>query len=185
MKHKASAFKGGDELTGLKEFGEVFGSITLSQVVTFLIAVTFIVVCTVKVTKAVVQLAINRHDEKQAQKARDEEIVEALKAVKEYPKWHDQSKDIQRKFTEEIANLNNRLTKMEDDTKRRERNKTRDRLLQFYRHYGDPEKNPSGTWHRMEAETFREMCDDYIRDEGNGFIHKEVKPVMDRLTVID
>ena len=63
---------------------------------------------------------------------------------------------------------------MENDLKRRERNKLRARLLQSYRFYTNPERNPSQSWTRMEAEAFWELFRDYEDANGNGYIHTEV-----------
>lgn len=72
---------------------------------------------------------------------------------------------------------------MEDDQRRRERNKLRARLLESYRFYTNPEKNASQSWTRMEAEAFWELFHDYEEAGGNGYIHSEVQPAMERLTI--
>lgn len=61
-----------------------------------------------------------------------------------------------------------RLTKTEEDTQRRERNKLRDRLLQNYRHYVNKETNPSHSWTQMESEAFWELFKKYEAAGGNG-----------------
>ena len=80
---------------------------------------------------------------------------------------------------------NERLRKMEDAQMKLERNKLRDRLLQSYRFYTDKEKNPTLSWSRMEAEAFWELFGEYEERGGNGFVHTEVQPAMNRLTVVE
>ena len=89
---------------------------------------------------------IKKHD---ADKLRDEQLQEALTAVRKYPEYRKQSIQIQHELEDEncavrkdIQALTKRIEKMEEDTKRRERNKIRDRLLQNYRYYTNTETNP-------------------------------------------
>ena len=74
---------------------------------------------------------------------------------------------------------------MEEQNKRRERNKLRDVLLQNYRYFTNKETNPSQTWTRMESEAFWELFKDYEDAGGNGYIHSTVLPEMERLIVIE
>ena len=74
---------------------------------------------------------------------------------------------------------------MEKDTKRRERNKLRDRLLQNFRYFTSKEKNPLQAWTRMEAEAFWELFKDYEDVDGDGYVHSEVQPAMNLLEVIE
>ena len=78
-----------------------------------------------------------------------------------------------------------RLKQMEERMNLRDRNKLRDLLLQNYRYYTNPEKNPSGSWTRMEADAFWALFHDYEDAGGDGFMHTDVQPAMERLTVID
>jgi hypothetical protein len=78
-----------------------------------------------------------------------------------------------------------RLIEMEEQNKKRERNKLRDRLLQNYRYYTNIETNPSQTWTEMESEVFWEMFKDYEEAGGNGYMHSTVLPEMERLIVVE
>ena len=40
-------------------------------------------------------------------------------------------------------------------------------------------------WTSMEAEAFWELFKDYENMDGNGYVHSEVQPAMNRLEVID
>ena len=78
-----------------------------------------------------------------------------------------------------------KIAEMEEDSKRRERNKLQDRLLQSYRYYTNTERNPEQTWTKMEAEAFWELFGDYERLNGDGYMHTVVQPAMNKLTVIE
>ena len=67
---------------------------------------------------------------------------------------------------------------MEEENRRRERNKLRDRILQSYRYYTSPEKNPMRAWSEMEADAFWKIFKDYEDLDGDGYVHSEVQPAM-------
>ena len=119
----------------------------------------------------------------ESEKKRDEQLHEALEAVRKYPEYRRKS-EIQALRKSQEENME-RLVAMEELTKRRERNKLRDRLLQNYRFYTNPETNPNMSWTRMESEAFWELFRDYEDAGGNGYVHTEVLPAMERLTVIE
>lgn len=78
-----------------------------------------------------------------------------------------------------------RLDRMEEVNTKRERNRTRDKLLQLYRYYTNPESNPSKSWTRMESEAFWEIFGDYEEAGGDGYMHTVVQPAMNALNIID
>lgn len=172
-------------MTGLDEFKEVFGSITVLSVVEFALAILFCYLIYRKVSKYL----IGRYE---AVKKKDEQLKIALDAVSKYPEYRAQSIKIQKELQSEIDALRSaqneqidRLKKMEDDQTRRERNQLRDRLLQSYRYYTDPACNPAGVWNSMEAEAFWEMFSDYEDAGGDGYMHSDVQPAMNLLKVVE
>lgn len=172
-------------MTGLDEFKEVFGSITVLSVVEFALAILFCYLIYRKVSKYL----IGRYE---AVKKKDEQLKIALDAVSKYPEYRAQSIKIQKELQSEIDALRSaqneqidRLKKMEDDQTRRERNRLRDRLLQSYRYYTDPACNPAGVWNSMEAEAFWEMFSDYEDAGGDGYMHSDVQPAMNLLKVVE
>lgn len=172
-------------MTGLDEFKEVFGSITVLSVVEFALAILFCYLIYRKVSKYL----IGRYE---AVKKKDEQLKIALDAVSKYPEYRAQSTKIQKELQSEIDALRSaqneqidRLKKMEDDQTRRERNRLRDRLLQSYRYYTDPACNPAGVWNSMEAEAFWEMFSDYEDAGGDGYMHSDVQPAMNLLKVVE
>ena len=178
-------------MKGLEEFLSVFGDLTVQDVLLALIAVAFLF----SGYKKIKDLIVKTYEEK---KKRNEDLQEALKATRKYPEYRAQSLEIQKKLTEEIQGLkdsqkelrdsqkelSDHLKKVEERDTRRECNKTRDRLLQSHRYYTNPETNPSQSWTEMEADAFWAMFKDYEEDGGDGYMHTEVQPDMQRLTVI-
>ena len=60
----------------------------------------------------------------------------------------------------------------------------RETLLQAYRYYTSDSTNPSKKWTEIEASAFWEQYDTYKEHGGNGYMESEVKPAMNRLTVV-
>jgi len=176
---------GGAELITWQSFIDAFGNITVLDVAIFIAAIVFLILCYRKVK----DYLIAKHD---ADKLRDEQLQEALTAVRKYPEYRKQSIQIQHELEDEncavrkdIQALTKRIEKMEEDTKRRERNKIRDRLLQNYRYYTNTETNPTQSWSRMEADAFWELFKEYEENGGDGYMHSEVQPAMNKLTIIE
>lgn len=176
---------GGAELITWQSFIDTFGNITVLDVAIFIAAIVFLVL----IYRKVRDYLIKKHD---ADKLRDEQLQEALTAVRKYPEYRKQSIQIQHELEDEncavrkdIQALTKRIEKMEEDTKRRERNKIRDRLLQNYRYYTNTETNPTQSWTRMEADAFWELFKEYEENGGDGYMHSEVQPAMNKLTIIE
>ena len=176
---------GGAELITWQSFIDTFGNITVLDVAIFIAAIVFLVL----IYRKVKDYLIKKHD---ADKLRDEQLQEALTAVRKYPEYRKQSIQIQHELEDEncavrkdIQALTKRIEKMEEDTKRRERNKIRDRLLQNYRYYTNTETNPTQSWSRMEADAFWELFKEYEENGGDGYMHSEVQPAMNKLTIVE
>jgi hypothetical protein len=172
-------------IKGLDEFLKIFGDITILHAVEVICALVFLYF----VYKKASDFLIQQHE---AQKLKDAQLKEALDGVHKYPEYRKQSLEIQKELKGEISSLRNnqeeimqRLVEVEEQNKRREPNKLRDRLLQNYRYYTNIERNPSQTWTRMESEAFWEMFKDYEEAGGNGYIHSDVLPAMERLIVVE
>ena len=196
-------------MKGLDEFLELFGDITVSQIVTGIFAIVFMFFI-YKQVKKYFDEKIKAHNERiEIEKKRDADIQEALTAVRKYPEYRQQSIKIQellerenqetRKqsikiqalLEEEIQELRvmiqedkQRIARVEEQEKRRERNKLKDMLLQHYRYYTNKERNPHQTWTQMEAEAFWDLFRDYEDLGGNGYMHTVVQPEMERLIIV-
>lgn len=166
-------------------FMDFFGNITVKDVALFVAAVAFLIACYRKIS----DYLMKRHD---AEKLKGEQLTEALEAVRKYPEYRQQSIAVQQKLEKENAQTRemlketiSRLTKIEEDSKRRERNKCRDRLLQNFRYFSSKEKNPMLAWTRMESESFWELFKDYEEMDGDGYVHTDVQPAMNQLEIIE
>lgn len=180
------------DVVGLEQFLELFGNVTITGIVTFVLAIFF----GYRIYKEVVKfldnkknLAIQKHE---AEKKKDEQLKSVLEEVSKYPEYREQSRAIQKEFRDEIDGLRvtqqsiqDTLKDMQERQDRRERNKLRNKLLQSYRYYTDLEKNPSQSWTRMESEAFWALFKDYEDAGGDGYMHTVVQPAMSLLKVID
>ena len=172
-------------MSGSKEFLELFGNITVSQVVYVIMAIVFLIM----VYRKVSDYLYKRHD---AEQEKDKRVKEALEAASHYPEYRKQSMEIQQKLTQEMKDINatledhtKRLAKMENDIKKRETNKLRDTLVRNYTYYTNKEKNPLQAWTKMESEAFWDLFSDYEDMGGDGYMHTVVQPAMLQLHVVD
>lgn len=168
----------------LDAFLGVFGSMTIAQFVMIISAVIFLWA----VYKKVSDYLMKKHD---AAQVKDAQIKEALDAAKKYPEYRQQSIKIQEHLENEIQVLSvkfmelaERLTKVEEQNKKKECNKLRDILIERYRYYTDKERNPSQSWTVMESEAFWSLFRDYEEAGGNDYMHTHVQPEMERLKVV-
>ena len=172
-------------MTGLEEFLKTFGDLTVANVIYIIMSIIFLVFIYRKFS----DYLIKRHD---AEEEKDKQVKEALEAVSKYPEYRRQSVEIQQKLESEMQEIRNaieghtkRLEKMENDSKKREINKLRNTLLQNYKYYTDKTKNPLQAWTKMESEAFWDLFGDYEDMGGNGYMHTEVQPTMQLLTVVE
>lgn len=169
----------------LDEFLAMFGDLTISKISMFILACVFLY----SIYNVIKNYFISKHE---AQKQKDEELKEALEAARKYPEYRKQSIKIQKALEEQIKELRSmlqddheRLVRVEEQERRRECNRLRDTLLQNYRYYTNKETNQSQSWTRMEAEAFWDLFKDYEDLGGDGYMHTEVQPAMERLLVIE
>lgn len=176
----------------LDQFLFVFGDVTISELFTFILAIFFLYAIYKEIKK------FNDAKLKEQQKIEEEKnnqkkmICEAWEITQKYPAYHQQSIDIRNGLKKEIQEMRDdfaiilkRLNEIEEQNKKRECSKLRDMLLQNYRYYTNINQNPSQSWTRMEAEAFWELFREYEEAGGNGYMHSEVQPAMERLSVIE
>lgn len=127
-----------------------------------------------------------------AYQKREEELQKALQQVAQYPKWREQSIEIQEKINKQLTELakkqtetSEKLDEMEKDRKAGELNKLQAQLLSSYHYYTNKYKNPQLAWSRMESKSFWDSFGDYEKLGGDGFMHSEVQPAMNRLEEIE
>lgn len=172
-------------MTGQNEFVEFFGKFTVADVIQIGLAIAFLVVLYKKFRAE----TIKKHDH---DVDLEKKVDEAHDATEKYPEYRKRSIEIQQELKGEIKDIktsmqdfSERLEKLENSIRKREMNKLRDRLIQSYNYYANPDINPSATWTKMEAEAFWELFRDYEELGGDGYMHTDVEPAMRRLIVVD
>lgn len=179
-------------MNGLDEFLQVFGDVTVADIVKWIFIFIFLFkIC--KELKRNVDNKIEEHNQKEKQEKEDRRKLEvSYNATQKYPEYRKQSIEMQKKLEAEIqvlkdgqAMLMKRFEEIAEQNKKRDCNKLRDMLLQSYRYYTNKTQNPSQSWTRMEAEAFWDLFRDYEDLGGDGYMHTEVQPAMERLLVIE
>ena len=187
------------KITGFDEFIKLFGNVTLLSVIEIILGLFFLYMIYKKIKEHLIKVHEAEEERDRKEEERDRKIEEALEAVGKYPEYRRQSVNIQKNLKAEIEelrttqaefkqsqeNILKKLNEMEDRTNKRERNKLRDLLLQNYRYYTNKETNPTQSWTRMEMEAFWELFTDYEEANGDGYMHTEVQPAMNRLKIIE
>ena len=173
-------------MKGFEEFISLFGDITLSEIAQFFLAALFLYA----IYKELKKFNDSKIKEAEEEKLHKKKVDDAWEITQKYPKYHQESIDIRNGLEKEIQEIRDcfdavikRLDEIEKQNKKRECSKLRDMLLQNYRYYTNEQQNPSKSWTRMESEAFWELFEEYENAGGNGYMHTEVKPAMDRLIV--
>lgn len=179
-------------MTGIEEFLKLFGKITVLDVVELLLAVVFIWFVYKKIKKFFTDKTLEDEKRKEENKQRDAKIDEAVNAVAQYPKYRQQSLDIQQKLQSQITALSEAqaeqremIRDMDDGIKKRELNRLREHILQSYRYYTSKEHNPAQAWTRMESDAFWSSFKDYEDLGGNGYVHSVIQPAMLEMMVVE
>lgn len=131
-----------------------------------------------------------------------EEIDARLKrveaAVDALPGYREQSFKIQAELRAEqseivklckamnttIENMDARLIQTQKQANEREMNDLRQKLINEYRLFTSPVKNPMKAWSEMEYKAFMSQVKDYESLGGNDYIHKTVLPAVNDLEVV-
>ena len=93
-------------MTGLNEFEKLFGDITVLNVIELVLAAVFLLF----VYKRVKDYLVKRYE---ANRAKDQQLKEALEVVSNYPNYRKQSLKIQEDLNSKIAELGGRLEREE------------------------------------------------------------------------
>lgn len=185
-------------MKGMDAFLTLFGDITVSKIVVFIAAIIFLFSIYKEVKKY-----IDTKIKEQQQKTKQEEeykkkINDAWNETQKYPMYRAQSIQIQSDFEtkisgvrdeesnimKEIKKISDRIAKMEEGAREREKNRLRDLLIKYYKHYTSLEANPSQSWTDMEKMSYDALLKDYEELGGNDYIHLTVDPAMKELNVI-
>lgn len=179
-------------MNGFEQFMETFGGVTLGTVAIIVIAIIFIY----RGYKKFSNYLIEKHD---AEKRHLEELREALEGVRKYPEYREQSHKIQVALQSDIKAINvkyetlakdfktltDKFEDMEERARKKDLSLLKDKIIERYKYYTDPEINPTQTWNKMEAESFWELFNEYEARGGNGYLHSDVQPKMMALKEID
>ena len=125
----------------LDEFLAVFGDFTVSDIVTYGMAIYFIVKAYKNAKKSNDDRVAEQQQKMEEEKERNRKIEESYTVTQKYSEYHDESIQIRDSLEKEIQELRDdfktiivRLDKMEECDKKRECSKLRDMLLQNYRY---------------------------------------------------
>lgn len=172
-------------MSGMDEFINLFGHITVSNIIYLTLACGFVYKVYTKIRDFFANKAEDDIHHKQ-------EIADMIDAVKELTKDRTEILENQKAMQTQLVQLysaqqanSERLTQLETNINNRERNKLRDRILQSYRYYTSSQHNPLQQWTKMEATAFWFLFDDYEAIGGNGYVHSVVQPSMQSLEVIE
>lgn len=186
-------------MKGMDAFLTLFGDITVSKIVVFIAAIIFLF-SIYKEVKKYIGAKIKEQQEKTKQEDEyKKKINDAWNETQKYPMYRAQSiqiqndleskindvKDEESNIMKEIKKISDRIAKMEESTRERDKNKLRDLLINYYRHYANPKTNPSQSWTDMEKMSYDALLKDYEELGGNDYIHSTVDPAMKALNVID
>lgn len=176
----------------LDAFLKVFGDFSVSDIVTYCLAGYCIVKAYKSAKKDNDDKVIEQQQKLAAEAERNKKIEDAYAVTQKYSDYHNESIQIRDNLEKEIQELRDdfktiitRLSEMEEHNKKRECSKLRDMLLQNYRYYTSETQNPSKSWTKMESEAFWELFREYEEAGGDGYMHTDVQPAMERLLVID
>ena len=176
----------------LDHFLCVFGDITVGKLMTFFLAVFFLYAVYKELKKYNDANIAAKQAKATEEKIHKQKVDEAWEITQKYPAYHQESIKIRDGLESEIQELRDdfkaimkRLEEIEEQNKKRECSKLRDMLLQNYRYYTSEKQNPSRSWTKMESEAFWELFREYEAAGGDGYMHTDVQPAMERLLVVE
>lgn len=179
-------------MAGAEQFESLFGDVTLSQLIIAAGALVFLWRCFAEIKKYLDKRYASKQEKDEREKAWSEQLKEVLDAVNRYPQYREQSLNIQKELKGEIRSINNRLDALnnrmdvaEGIQKKEKLSELKNEIVNAYRYYTDPVKNPSKSLTRIEYDAFFSLVESYEARDGDGYVHTEIIPAMERLTVIE
>ena len=176
-------------------FINMFGDLTILHVVEFFFAMYFII----RISMDIIKFINKKHDEEQQKSA---DLAEALAGVRQMPKYRQDSIEIRGQLEQKITDVHNevtdkfddvtkkfdavmdRLNAMDEENKKRARNRIREELMQGHRMFTDPIKNPMKAWSSLEHDSWFALYEDYLDCKGNGDMQYRICPEMNSLEII-
>lgn len=148
--------------------------------------------CFAEIKKYLDKRYASKQEKDEREKERSEQLREVLDAVSKYPEYREQSRKIQEKLNKDIESINKRLDKLdarmeatEGLQKKEKLSELKNEIVNAYRYYTDSVKNPSKSLTRIEYDAFFGLVESYEARGGDGYVHTEIIPAMERLTVIE
>ena len=166
---------------GETEFLKVFGRITVSDILIWILAIGYLVP---KIRQFYVW---SRKDWQKAEK-REQAISSAGKFDDFRHKADDAHGELQRQIQElqkAVDGINERLDKKDKADQEKRLNKTYSQIVQLYQYYTSEERNPMQAWTAMEADAFWKIIRDYEDDGGDGYVHSDIIPPIRQLLTIE
>ena len=168
----------------MEEFLAIFGQIPLSTVILLVGAFAFMYTSYQKFTKRII-------DAHEKDKEHEEVLKEVVDKVSQIPAYRQESIEAQQELRNSISKLTvvvEKLGKRQDEIET-ERNsykltELREKLMTMHQMYTNPDRNPMLAWTELEKESFDAIFTDYEKLGGNGFMHTNVRPDVDKLRVI-
>jgi hypothetical protein len=175
----------------MSAFIEFFGELTLSSVVTFIVAISFVIGCFIKLYKFIVK----NHD---LQQEKNQVLKDIQVKLAEITTNQEKLETTMKTFTSKQQDLEEGLVliseqqellaeqqkKFENTYKERNVNRLRELLIQNYNYYYNENTNPLRMWTSLEKESFNKLLKDYEAVDGNGYIHSHVVPDLSTLIEI-
>ena len=175
----------------MSAFIEFFGELTLSSVVTFIVAISFVIGCFIKLYKFIVK----NHD---LQQEKNQVLKDIQVKLAEITTNQEKLETTMKTFTSKQQDLEEGLVlisdqqellaeqqkKFENTYKERNVNRLRELLIQNYNYYYNENTNPLRMWTSLEKESFNKLLKDYEAADGNGYIHSHVVPDLSTLIEI-
>lgn len=175
----------------MSEFLKIFGELTLSSVVTFVVAIVFIAGGIVKLYKFVVKKHDLQQERTQALKDIQVKLVEITdsqrkmeETIATFTKKQEALEEGLAIISEQQTELSARQQEFEQTAKERNLSKLKNLLIQSYNYYYNENTNPLKMWSELEKENFYNLLQDYEAEGGNGYIHTNVVPDIATLTVV-
>lgn len=179
-------------MAGAEQFESLFGDVTLSQLIIAAGALVFLWRCFAEIKKYLDKRYASKQEKDEREKERSEQLREVLDAVSKYPEYREQSRKIQEKLNKDIESINKCLDKLdarmeatEGLQKKEKLSELKNEIVNAYRYYTDSVKNPSKSLTRIEYDAFFGLVESYEARGGDGYVHTEIIPAMERLTVIE
>ena len=165
---------------GESEFLRMFGNVTVSDVLIWVMAFGYIGTRFAKF-----------YDWAKNNWRKTEKKEKAINNAGHLEEFHKQSVDIRTQLQNQIKELQKtvneiiaRLDNRDELDRVRRMNKTRAQIIQMYQIYASKEHNPMQAWTEMESDAFWKVFKDYEDDKGDGYVHTDIEPFMTTLKVV-